>query len=320
MKRATFFVLVLALCISQVFTSVVKAKVSPEEETLFPVMLRNRTAGQVSISLVRMDGVGAYWLSVAPGAERRFALQGGSYTHTTYACGKTETGRLEVNRGLRLIFTSCPGVAPNPGEPTLEKIHLRDSPRGKLWSYRYGPARPGAGSGSGGAAGGTCQYTATAEVDIYTRPSTSADVFSTQGAGFSIQPSARTADGWLGFDPGVAQAANIGSFRLRWLPPGSGTRTGGCSSLPVVWAPLPGLCYDMPMDTTNVYATPDTSAAVLFVLHLGEFAELLGTTAGGDWAKVDLGPGNTGSHAVGWVEVGSLNVNGPCSGLPTVSP
>ncbi len=318
MKRVVFFALVIAFLLVPAFTPVVLAKAA--EKTHFPLVVRNRTGGEVTIALVRTDGPGVYWLTVPPGAEGRFEVRSGSYTHTTVACGKTESGALQVARGLRLIFTPCPGVAPNAGAPTFEKIHLSDAPSGKLWSYQYGPARGGAASGGDSAVGGACQYTATAEVTIYTRPSTSADEFSTQGAGFSIQPSARTSNGWLGFDPGVAQAANIGPFRLRWLPPGSGTQTAGCNSLPVVWAPLPGVCYDMPMGDTNVYASPDTSAAVLFVLHLGEFAELLGTSAGGDWVKVDLGPGNTGSNAVGWVEAASLNMNGPCGSLPTVSP
>jgi hypothetical protein len=30
----------------------------------------------------------------------------------------------------------------------------------------------------------------------------------------------------------------------------------------------------------------------------------------GDWAQVDLGPGNTGSHVEGWVEASTLNLNG----------
>jgi len=320
MKRVFFSILVIFLCLSPIFASGALARANTPENNLFPVVLRNRTAGQVDIALIRADGPEIYWLSIAPGTERRFTVQGGSYTHITYACSKIATGTLEVTRGLRLIFTHCPGIAPNAGDPTIEKIHLSDSPSGKYWSYHYGPAKSGSASGSGGISGGACQYTANAEVTIYTRPDTSADVFSTQGAGFSIQPIARTSNGWLGFDPGVAQAANIGPFRLRWLPPNSGTQTGGCSSLPVVWAPLPGICYDMPMFDTNVYTSPATSATVLFLLHMGEFAEVMGITSGGDWAKVDLGPGNTGSHAVGWVEAASLNVNGPCSSLPTVSP
>jgi hypothetical protein len=321
MKRGLFLILVIALSLAPAFASSALAKSSSAENTVFPLEIRNRTSQPVTIALVRTDGPGAYWLPVAPNTDRQFTVQGGTYAHTTYACGTTAAGTLEIAQQLRLIFTPCAGLAPNPGAPTLEKIHLSDSPSGLFWAYHYGLGRLGGSSSAGGvASGGPCDYTATADVTIYTRPSTSSDVFSTQPAGFSIQPTARTSTGWLGFEPGVAQAANIGSFRLRWLPPGSGTKTGGCSSLPIVWAPIAGICYDMPMSDTNVYASADTTSSVLFVLHLGEFAEVLGLTSSSDWAQVDLGPGNTGSHVVGWVEASTLNMNGPCGSLPTVTP
>jgi hypothetical protein len=167
---------------------------------------------------------------------------------------------------------------------------------------------------------GPCQLNAEAEITIYERPSNSADIFSIQPAGFTATFVARTADGWLGFDPAIAQAANIGPFRLRWVPPGSSTLIGSCSELPVVWGPPPGICFDMPMQDTNVYQEPDTGATVVAVLHVEEFAAVVGLTAAGDWARVDLGPGNTGSTAMGWIEAATLNMNGPCDGLPTVTP
>jgi hypothetical protein len=76
----------------------------------------------------------------------------------------------------------------------------------------------------------------------------------------------------------------------------------------------------MPMSDTNVYQNPDAGSAVLFVLQMGEFAEVLGLAPGGDWAQVDLGPGNTGSQVMGWVESSTLNVNGPCSDLLLINP
>jgi len=76
----------------------------------------------------------------------------------------------------------------------------------------------------------------------------------------------------------------------------------------------------MPMGDTSVHADPDVSSPVEVVLHPGEFAAILGLAAGGDWAQVDLRPGNTGLNVVGWVDAGTLNVKGPCGGLPRVSP
>ena len=165
---------------------------------------------------------------------------------------------------------------------------------------------------------GPCEATASAEVTIYMRPDPAAEVFSTQGAGFTMEVSAQTASGWLGFDPGVAQAANIGPFRLRWLDPGSVDLTGDCGSLPVVWGPPIGVCFDMPMEDVDVHAEPSAASAVLATLHLEDFAAVLGLNGAG-WAKVDLGPGNTGSTVVGWVDASTLNMNGPCEALPTVT-
>jgi hypothetical protein len=164
----------------------------------------------------------------------------------------------------------------------------------------------------------TCVFTADSEVTIYNRPSTEAQVFATMPAGFETSIQAQTADGWIGFDPAVAQAANIGPFRMRWLTPDSGALQGGCDELPVLWAPAPGICFDMPMEDVQVLEQPETGAIVVVVLHVGEFAAVTGTTESG-WAKVDLAPGNTDSSTTGWVPAGSLNMNGPCDSLPTVT-
>lgn len=286
----------------------------------FRIEIRNRSGHHVVLTLAGLDLQAAYRLVVPAGTEQAFTVKAGRYAQTTFACGGTAAGTLEVSRQLRLTFTPCASAAPNGGAPRLEKVHLTDSPSGKKWLYQYGYALLGLGPAFSSSAAGSCQFTASADVTIYNRPDTAAQVFSAQGAGFTIQPTARAAGGWLGFDPGVAQAANIGPFRLRWLPPGSGTLSSGCASLPVVWVPRAGICYTMPMFDTTVHASPDAGSAALFVLHLGEFAQVQGLAPGGDWAQVDLGPGNTGSNVVGWVESNSLNVNCPCGSLPTINP
>jgi hypothetical protein len=167
---------------------------------------------------------------------------------------------------------------------------------------------------------GPCTLVADGDITIYDRPSPLAQVFSMMGAGFSVEIGAQSADGWLGFDPGVAQAANLGSFRLRWVDPNSSIHLeGACQDLPVVWAPPPDVCFTMPMEQVTVYSSPNTASTPLATLTPGDFAAVLGH-AGGGWSKVDLGPGNTGLSGVGWIEDSSLNYNGPCDSLPAVTP
>jgi hypothetical protein len=128
-------------------------------------------------------------------------------------------------------------------------------------------------------------------------------------------------DGWVGFDPGVAQAANIGVFRLRWVHFDEVSLSGDCVSVSQLsWVPQPDLCYFMPMENATVYASANTSASVIATLEVEDFASVTGYTNNG-WAQIDLGAGNTGLTGTGWVEQSTLNVNGgTCDELPEVSP
>jgi hypothetical protein len=163
---------------------------------------------------------------------------------------------------------------------------------------------------------GPCRFTAGGEVVIYRRPSLEAEVFSSGGEPLAVPLQVRTDSGWLGFEPGVAQAANTGEFRYRWVPPGTPTLTGDCASLLVVWAPPPGVCFLMPMGPTPVRERPEEDAPVRVVLEVDQFAALTAQSAGGDWIRVDTGPGNTGLQVTGWIEAGLANVSGPCPPLP----
>jgi sarcosine oxidase gamma subunit len=161
-----------------------------------------------------------------------------------------------------------------------------------------------------------CAFTADGPTTIYTRPSLTADVFYEAPAGFTISEfQARTSDGWLGFDPGIAQAANTGPFRLRWIPPSAGTFSGDCSGLPVVWGPPPGVCFLMPMGLVDVHDMPDAAASVIDTLTVDDYVAIDGMNAAG-WAHVDFSPGNTGLSLAGWVAPADLNMNGPCDFTP----
>jgi len=167
---------------------------------------------------------------------------------------------------------------------------------------------------------GACSATATAAFDVYTRPSLLADVFGTFSPDFPpVTIGGRTADGWLGFDPGVAQAANIGVFRLRWIAPGSpATLSGDCASIPIdPWVPAPGVCYQMSMGPVEVHSAADPASAVSHTLDVGEFVAVTGRTPTG-WLFVNGADGNV-PGVIGFIAEMEMNASGPCDSIPEVS-
>lgn len=64
---------------------------------------------------------------------------------------------------------------------------------------------------------GPCEFTGNIPLTVYRLPDDSSDVFGILPAGETHEVLARTADGWLGFDPGVAQAGNVGLAHHRWV-------------------------------------------------------------------------------------------------------
>ena len=64
---------------------------------------------------------------------------------------------------------------------------------------------------------GPCTYTANVPVTAYRLPDDTSDVFGTVSSGDTYEILAWTAEGWVGFDPGVAQAGNIGLAHHRWI-------------------------------------------------------------------------------------------------------
>jgi hypothetical protein len=162
-----------------------------------------------------------------------------------------------------------------------------------------------------------CEIVADGEVAVYPRPSVESGLFGTLPAGGREPAAAYTADGWLGFDPGVAQAANVGVFRNRWVEWGAAFHLeGSCGSLPLVIALPPGICFLMISEDTPVYESADASSAVLATLHLGDYAEAVGRQAG--WFKVNLGVGSVQIDGEGWIAAALANLNGPCDGLPVL--
>jgi hypothetical protein len=168
-------------------------------------------------------------------------------------------------------------------------------------------------------ASGPCVLMASATTNVYQRPFPDAEIFGVLASGESILPSAVTADGWLGFDPGVAQAANVGVFRLRWVQPGeTASLDGDCSALPVVVGPPVGVCFLMAMEQVTVYAAPDSTSDVIATLQPEDYAAVLGVYE--SWLQVDLAESSLGLDLQGWVIGEFANYNGPCEALPEVAP
>ncbi len=110
--------------------------VSAQEEPDFVRLeISNRSDQPVAISLISETNV--YYLPVSAESEKLFTVERGVYTHTTYACGLSASGTIDLTSQMKLVFTRCYGKAPNWGEPSLEKIHIDDSPNGKNWRYSF---------------------------------------------------------------------------------------------------------------------------------------------------------------------------------------
>lgn len=64
---------------------------------------------------------------------------------------------------------------------------------------------------------GPCEFTANVPLSAFRLPDDTSDFFGTISTGDTYKALARTADGWVGFDPGYAQAGNIGLAHHRWV-------------------------------------------------------------------------------------------------------
>ena len=165
-----------------------------------------------------------------------------------------------------------------------------------------------------------CILSASVPVTAYYRPSLQAEPFNELPVGMSFYATARTADGWIGFDPGYAQAANIGVFHHRWIQETAAvTLDGDCDSLSIVIGPPPGICFNMFMMDAPLVAEPLLGADVLSLIPAGDYAMVIGKSADG-WLRIDLSVGNVGKDIDGWVESMNANFNGPCTNLPIMEP
>ena len=128
MKKTSVLIAIAALVLALILVTVVSA-----QSKLVRLEIINRTDQNVALSLIGESG--AFYLPVAPGTSRVFTLEREVYEQTTFACGKSQTGTVDLATQLRLVFPSCFGDLPNSGEPTLEKVKLNGETKAELYRY-----------------------------------------------------------------------------------------------------------------------------------------------------------------------------------------
>ena len=133
MKKKFILILALALLVALAI-SVISASAASD---LVGLTIKNKTDQVVWVSLLSSDGLSVYWLEVPAGDEERFTVPRDIYSHITVACGNTATGTLDATTLTTLVFTHCDGKAPNPGERSIEKVHIDDSPDRGDFKYKF---------------------------------------------------------------------------------------------------------------------------------------------------------------------------------------
>ncbi|UCF61689.1 MAG: hypothetical protein JSV37_03115, partial [Anaerolineaceae bacterium] len=224
------------------------------------------------------------------------------------------SGRVMILTLILLILIACNG-APTSLEPT-QKLVTTATPF-KPPKEEVPTLTPPAG---GQTATGPCYMIPNTEIIAYLRPSSEAEIFDAIPDGIKFVVEGRTADGWVGFNPGIPQAPIIGVFRYRWIPENSDFRLeGACEDIPIVESPPANVCFAMAMEAIPVYAEPDTSSGIVVTLEREGYVEVKHITAD-QWLMVDLNVGSLGISQAGWIKSLGARFNGPCYALITEIP
>ncbi len=170
----------------------------------------------------------------------------------------------------------------------------------------------------------SCTIVANSDVTAYTTADTSAPSI-TMPAGVQAQVQGQTYDQqWIAFEPGIAQAGNMGLARLRWVPANSDiTLSGDCASLPMLNPPPATGCTMVFGGTIPAYTQPDSSAPVFTQLGVTDYALIVGQVSSGWYAMASPGAqaGATGTINLRWIEDDlAVQLTGLCDQLPTFYP
>lgn len=165
--------------------------------------------------------------------------------------------------------------------------------------------------------GNECILVCIDSVDVFTRPDSSAMFMIKLAPDDQVVLSGRTVDGWLGFDPGVAQAANIGSFRLRWVSGDARYLTDSeINNVPVIWGPRAGITYAMIYESSPLYSEPNSLSEIVDSVPSSSAAAIIFRTE--DWYLLDLSAVPPGRDIKGWIIAADVSVNGNLDSIPII--
>lgn len=163
--------------------------------------------------------------------------------------------------------------------------------------------------------GSSCLLTVSDSLEVYSRPDPAASIWGWVIPGDTVTVWVKTAEGWLGFDPGTAQAGNSGSFRYRWVDPdASFSLIGNTGSVEEVWGPSAGITYAMTFDPVPVHVEPDTVSMTADSLPGGSAASIVSRRDG--WFLVDTSDGPSPGTLSGWILAGEVGISGDLDSIP----
>jgi hypothetical protein len=166
-------------------------------------------------------------------------------------------------------------------------------------------------------------------VTAYYQPSTTAQVFYNGAIDHAVIGGQIA--GWYAFDPAVAQAPNVGLYRLRWLQANNLTLTGNCSNIPTLQINPPPLpagsnCQISPSTSTpvTIYKEATFDAGTFGSVLPGTSVQAVGLTSDGWYAvaiNTGIVPADVGIYALRWTNSGdAITLGGQgCDTLPPIT-
>jgi len=131
--KKTIPIIIILLLIGLILAVVIPVYAGSAQTKLVRLKLINKSSEVVYLQL---EGDQFYYLTVKPRTTKVFTVARDVYYRTTWACGASAIGSLDMSSQVKLNFIPCERYAPNQGEPTMEKVSLFDSPTGIRWRYQ----------------------------------------------------------------------------------------------------------------------------------------------------------------------------------------